>query len=255
MKAVICFVLGFVPLSAIAADWGDVTGTFVFDGKAPAPEKLKVEKDVAVCGNQGLVDESLLVSPQGGLQNVIIHIYVVRGTAAPPIHPDAKARSLVLDNKGCRFEPHVLCMSTADELVVSNTDPIGHTSKIDFFSNKPQNPTLPGGGKLSLKGQISSPEILPTPVTCGIHPWMKGWVFVQDHPYCAVSDANGKFTLENVPAGEWTFRLWHEKSGYVRGVDVASTTTDSRRGTFTMTVKPGANDLGEIKVPSSLFNN
>lgn len=257
MKVARCFAWGFalLPLSACAADWGDVTGRFVLDGKTPAPETVTVEKDVAVCGKFNLVDESLVVSPQGGLKNVIVHIYVRRGSSAPPVHPDVKSASRTLDNKGCRFAPHVLCMSTADELIVSNSDPIGHTSKIEFFANNPQNPTLAAGAKLSLKGQVNNPEILPSSVSCGIHPWMKGWVFVQAHPYSAVSDDDGNFVLENVPTGEWTFRIWHEASGYVRDVQVGSTKTDDRRGTFALTVKPGKNDLGEIKVPSSLFND
>jgi hypothetical protein len=257
MKLASCLTLGLA-LSILssageAADWGDITGTFVYDGTPPKPAPAKVDKDKAVCGALGLVDESVLVGKGGGLKNVVVYMYLRRGAKAPAAHPDVKPQELELDNKGCRFEPHVLCMTTSDTLTLANADPIGHSTKIDFFVNKPQNPALPAGGKLSLKGQITSAESLPSPVSCGIHPWMKSWILVQDHPFFAVSDENGKFTIKNVPAGKHTFRFWQEKAGYVRGVSVGSAKTDPRRGTIELTVKKGANDLGEIKVPASLF--
>lgn len=257
MKLANCFAVGVVVAlfssTGLAADWGDITGTFIYDGTPPTPEPAKITKDQAVCAGKGIVDESLLVSKKGGLKNVVIWMYPGRGKKAPAANPDVKPQTRVLDNKNCRFDPHVVCMTTQDELVLANNDPIGHSTKIDFFRNKPQNPSLPAGGKLSLKGQVSSAESLPSPVSCGIHPWMKGWVLVQDHPFFAVSDENGKFTIKNVPAGEWTFRIWQEKAGYLRGVSVGSDKTDSRRGTIDLTVKAGENDLGEIKVPVDLF--
>lgn len=257
MRVAICLAAGFCfsLLSSVgfAADWGDITGRFVYEGTPPTPEPAKITKDQAVCANKGLVDESLLVSKKGGLKNVVIWMYLGRGKKAPAASPDVKPQTLELDNKNCRFQPHVLCMTTDDELVLANNDPIGHSTKIDFFRNKPQNPSLPAGGKLSLKGQVNNAESLPSPVSCGIHPWMKAWVLVQDHPFFAVSDENGNFTIKNVPVGKWTFRIWQEKAGYLRGVTVGSGKTDSRRGTIELTVKKGTNDFGEIKVPSKLF--
>jgi len=247
------FFLAVVPLAAATADWGDVTGTFVVAGKTPVPAKREVNR--GVIGRLELIDNSLLVSPKGRLTNVVVHLHLRRGVILPSVRPAHEAKKPTLDIKGCRFEPHVLCMTIEDELTIRNADPVGHSAKIDFYSNKPQNPFLPAGGTLSLKDKSSRSEPLPTPVTSGIYSWMKAWVFVQEHPYHAVSDADGMFTIKNVPVGEWRFRLWHERSGYVRGVDIGDTKTHARRGTFVLTVKPGENDLGVIKVPSSLLSS
>lgn len=256
MRVTSCLAIGFALVlassTALAADYGDITGTFVFDGTPPKPEPAKVTKDEAVCAGRGLVDESLLVNKNGGIQNVAIWMYILRGEKAPAAHPDAKPQSLILDNMGCRFDPRVVCMSTQDELVLSNTDPIGHSTKIEFFVNKPQNPSLAAGAKLSLKGEITAAETLPAKVSCGIHPWMGAWVLVQEHPFFAVSNEEGKFTIKNVPAGKWTFRIWHEKAGYVADVAAGSAKTD-RGGRVEITVGKGVNDLGKISVPAKIF--
>jgi hypothetical protein len=53
----------------------------------------------------------------------------------------------------------------------------------------------------------------PFPVACDLHPWMRAWWLVLDHPYAAISDAEGKFTIADLPPGNYEFRVWHEKFG------------------------------------------
>jgi hypothetical protein len=79
---------------------------------------------------------------------------------------------------------------------------------------------------------------LPLKVTCDIHSWMNAYWVVTDHPYAAVSDADGKFKIENLPAGEHTFRVWHERQGYLNRE-------------YKVTVKAGANKLDPVKVPAA----
>jgi hypothetical protein len=75
------------------------------------------------------------------------------------------------------------------------------------------------------------------PVKCDIHPWMIGHVLILEHPYAALSDAKGAFTIEGLPEGTYDFRVWHESQGYVK-VD-----------TKDIEVKAGkATDLGTLKV-------
>lgn len=258
MIRITTLLLALVALAAnplCAADWGDVTGTFIFDGPIPKPDPAVINKDLEVCGKHNLVDESLLVSPNGGLQNVVVWIYA-RAGSEPTIHPsyaETEKAEVVLDNKNCRFAPHVLAMRTTQTLVLANSDPVGHSSKIDFFANNPVNPNLPAGGQMKLAGLVTQAERLPCPVSCGIHGWMRGHVLVQEHPYFAVADANGKFTIKNVPAGEWTFKFWHEKSGYVQEVNVGGKDETWKRGELKLDVKAGDNDLGMIKVKPAAF--
>lgn len=237
------------------ADWGDLTATFVFDGVAPKAKALVINKDEAVCGKHGLVDESLLVnSANNGIENVIVYLYVARGGKKPPVHESYKASEkapVICDNHQCRFEPHVTAVRTTQTLVAGNKDTIGHNMNVATLKNPAQNILIPAGGQLKLNMTIE--ESLPTPISCNIHPWMKGYLVVKDHPYVGVSDKNGKLAIKNLPAGKWTFQIWQESAGFVTGGKQNGKPVKWEKGRVEIDVKSGANDLGEIKLPSSVF--
>jgi len=238
--------------AAGAAEWGTLTGRFVLDGKAAAPVPIQVTKDQEVCGKHKLADESLIVGPKGELANVVVYL---RTPKSPAIHPDyAKSakQDVVLDNKNCRFEPHVSVLRAGQALLIKNSDPVGHNSKVDAIVNPAINVLIPQGGESEQKG-FTSEEGLPVKVGCNIHPWMGGWVVIRNNPYAAVSDEKGAFKLENVPAGtELEFQIWQEKSGYLKG-DSKQAKIDAK-GRFKIKLKAGNNDLGDIKVPPSAMN-
>ena len=97
------------------------------------------------------------------------------------------------------------------------------------------------------------PEVSPTPIACGIHPWMRGFLLVRDDPYAAVSDASGKLTIKNLPAGEWTLVVWHE-TGYITKAKQAGTPLDwGRNGRTKIVIKPGTNDRGGFMLPPEEF--
>jgi hypothetical protein len=84
---------------------------------------------------------------------------------------------------------------------------------------------------------------------------MSGWLLIKDHPYMAVSDANGKLQIKNLPVGRWTIQFWHEKAGYVSDVSKAGQATEWPRGRLEVEIKSGDNDLGSFQLPPSLFTN
>lgn len=240
---------------AFAADWGDLKIKFQATGPVKAAAKIDVNKDQAFCGKHGLKDESLVIAKDGSVANVFVYLYVGRGGKKPPVHPDyAKAAkaNVNLDNKNCRFEPHVLTVRTGQTLLIGNPDPVGHNSKVDTYSNPPINPIIPAGGVH--KKVFTLPERLPAKVSCSIHAWMNSWIIVQDHPYMGVTDKTGAVTIKNVPAGKWTYQVWHEKAGYVQDVTFGGKTTKWKRGRPTFTIKKGMNDLGTVKVATKIFS-
>jgi plastocyanin len=240
----------FVALAsrAASAQWGDLKIVFQVDGKAPPARKLPVDKDGKVCAdpkNPPITSEEFVVGENGGIKDVVVHL--VLGKEPLKIHPAYEAAKDVpveLDNLKCRFVPHVALVRTGQTLLMKNSDPVGHNANIQFRENS-INVLIPAKGEYPIKS-IGKPERLPAGVVCGIHPWMKGLVVVQDHPYMAVSDEQGVLTIENLPAGKHTFQFWQEGVGYVN--PSGNSTLRFLKGKVDIEIKSGENDLGVLKV-------
>jgi plastocyanin len=167
---------------------------------------LEVTKDVAVCGKEGHVDESLVVGANKGIQNVVVSIKGVKAGKAL----EALGASFVLDQKVCVYRPHVLVVPINKPVKILNSDGILHNIHTYGKKNPPKNIAQPKFKK-ELTETFAQPEAIP--VKCDVHGWMSAWIVAVDHPYYAVTDANGKFTIAEVPAGTYTVEFWQEKLG------------------------------------------
>jgi hypothetical protein len=236
--------------AAADGDWATLSGRIVFDGKPPVPKPIDTTKD-PTC-KEKLTTENILVSPDGGLANAVIMLR----TKKVPVHPDYKAAKgeVALDNKNCRFEPHVQVVQLAQQLMIKNSDPTGHNTNVAPIQprNTAFNQMLAQSAQ-PIPYKFAAEEGVPIPVKCNIHPWMSAWLVVREDPYAAVTDKDGRFTIKNLPAGkELEFRLWQEAAGYLKNATFKGGKTDAR-GTFKFKLKPGDNDLGDIKVSGSIF--
>lgn len=194
--------LGYQAVQVINA--GTIRGQVILTGPIPAPGVLPVLKNRAVCGEQ-VPDESLVVSPNRGVKNVAV---VVEGITAGKA---VQHRLAVLDNKACAFVPRVQTLVVGQTLELRNSDPILH----DAHAHLPSYETLFNLGlphwrrvrhTLRDTGRIS--------IDCNVlHTWMRAYLIVTAHPYATISDTEGRFSLEQVPAGTYTLRLWHERLG------------------------------------------
>jgi hypothetical protein len=242
-------VVPFCVASASAQEWATLTGRFVYDGKAPTPKDIDRSKDPNC--KVKLTEEDLLVDDKGGLANAVVTLR----TKGVPVNPayESSAKDVVeLDNKNCRFEPHVVIVRTTQTLALKNSDPTGHNTNIASISNDAINPILAAGAD-PLMHKFAKPEVRPVKVGCNIHTWMGAWVIVRSDPYAAVSDKSGTFTIKDLPAGkDLEFNLWHEKAGYLKNASFKGGKSDTR-GNFKIKLKPGDNDLGDIKVSGSIF--
>ncbi len=245
----------FFSSTALGQTWGDLSLRIVYDSdKLPKPAAIAAP-GVAFCGGLPLKDDALLVGGKDrGLANVFVYLFELDVTKVP-VHPSNATTAkdeVQMANKGCAFVPKAVGLQTTQQLLGLNPDPIGHSMKIDCFNNIGFNLAIPSGGQI--KPTFTKAETTPLEMTCASHGWMKGLVLIREDPYFAVSDASGKVTLANLPAGKWAFRIWHEKIGFVSGkATLAGQPVDWPRGRITWEIKPGKNDLGELLIKPEAF--
>ncbi len=227
--------------SQASADWGDLKMRFVYDGTPPTPQAID-----NVCSARPLVNESLLVDPKShGIANVVVYA-VGTGVKVHPSYEATAKTKVVVDNKDCRFDPHVTVLRLSQPLEFHNSDAVGHNANFAPLGGVAINPLLPAGGAVTYTcGRVQK---APQPLTCNIHGWMKAHILPLENPYATVSATDGMLELKSLPAGELEFQAWHEKRGYLALTDP---TWDN--GKFKVTIKPGTNDLGTVKVPPAMF--
>ncbi len=231
-----------------AQGWGTIKGKVVVDGKAPSlPEKVAKGanvKDANVCAVNAIPDKSIVVNDKGELANCFVYLYMRRGT--PDIHPALKTpanATVEFDQKGCEFFPHALVVRTDQDVKCISNDACGHNVHTYPLKNEAYNLLIGANDKTGAILKNPEAEPLPMQVTCDIHPWMRAYWLVIDHPYAVVTDAEGNFTIENLPEGKRDFRIWHERVGYVeRGLEVE---VKNGQVTDVGTIKVKAKDLEE----------
>lgn len=249
----VCLFVFALASQAPAAEWASLKGRFVFDGTPPSPVEITADKDVEVCGKHKLVNEELVVSDDKGIANVVLFVRSKGVTVHPDLEDGSKADPVVLDNKDCRFQPHVGFVQTGQTLTIKNSDSVGHNSNIATMKNSPSNSLVPSNGSSDVT--FSSDEAIPASVTCNIHPWMKAYLVICPNPYGVVSGADGSFEIENLPVGEeLEFQLWHEKGGYLDEFTLGGKKASAKRGRMDFTVEEGGTDLGDIVVDAKMFN-
>jgi hypothetical protein len=116
-----------------------------------------------------------------------------------------------MDQEPCMFVPRVVVVPAGGTVEFLNSDRLLHNLHSDSTGNPIINRTQPRGRTIPIV--FKKPEIIR--VDCDLHPWMRAWVVVADHPFYAVTNDQGEFILDNVPPGEYTLQLWQESLGAV----------------------------------------
>jgi plastocyanin len=181
-----------------------ITGTVKYSGAAPKPIKIDMSQDPACKGTNTV--ETLVVN-NGDLENAFVYVKDGLGNRTFDVPKDP----VVLDQKGCRYHPHVLGIMTGQKLEVINSDPTTHnihpTPKDNREWNESQPPNAP-----PIEKSFAREEIM-LPVKCNQHPWMKMYINVVKNPYYAVTDKEGKYALKGLPPGTYTIAVVQEKLG------------------------------------------
>ena len=191
-----CVVLGCLVLGAglASAQSGSVIGTISTSAKGTA--RVRVTIDQKVCGNE-LPDEAIVVDAQGHLANAVVTLTGVKRAAV-----DA-----VVTNEKCRFAPRVQLARPNAAIRTTSKDPVLHTTQAQLENGRTLfNVALPVPG-INVSKPVGPAGTVR--LSCNTHPWMRGWVVVTDDA-AAISGADGRFSLDNVPPGTYELRVWHE---------------------------------------------
>jgi plastocyanin len=192
-----------------AATAGSVTGRITFTGQPPKAEILRMGNDTACVASAGPnpQSEAVLVGADGGLKNVFVYVKdTLDGYAF-----DTPAEAVTLDQKGCVYVPRVFGVRVGQPINILNSDATVHNVHALPMQNQEFNESQPRQGMRTSR-IFTVPEVMVR-FKCDFHGWMAAYVGVMAHPFFAVTDAAGAFSLTGLPPGTYTIDAWHETFG------------------------------------------
>ncbi len=188
---------------------GTITGRVVFRGELPVLPQIQARKDRGVCGETTPFEALTVSTANRGVQQAVVFL---EGVARVEGH--APPGEAVLENRDCRFVPHVLAVRVGTELAVVNVDPVLHNLRAWLPERRHVfNVVQPAQGQVTRR-TIKRPGVMT--LTCDAHPRMLGYLLTFDHPYFAVTDSTGAFRIPGVPPGVYRVSAWHEGWTMVR---------------------------------------
>ena len=189
-------------------DGGAIVGTVRFEGEIPKRRRLEVSGADKPCHAKPIPNDDLVVSKDGNIRWAVVSIKKIdEGKSFPQVDPE---NPVVLDQRGCRFRPHLVVVPQSQPLKILNSDGVLHNVHLYAMKNEAFNRSMVGRVK-ELEVTFDRSERIR--VACDVHKWMGAWIVVAKHPYYAVTGKDGAFRLENVPAGTYTLQVWHERLG------------------------------------------
>lgn len=191
-----------------AAGTAAVSGTVTYaDGDPDTPIRMDADPVCQSLHADPVHTQKIVTDDQDHLANVFVYVKEgLQGKSFP-----APSESKVLDQKGCQYQPHVSGIQVGQKLVIRNSDPTLHNIHALPQSNEEFNQGQPFEGMESER-TFSQVEVM-VPFKCDVHPWMRSYMGVLDHPFYAVSSESGGFTIDELPAGTYTLEAWHEELG------------------------------------------
>jgi plastocyanin len=213
-----------------SADLGALHGAILFAGEVPERFALGAAS-APECKHHPEVDQRRndVIAEGGKLANVYVYI---KSGHDPARIPPAPSTAVTLDQRGCMYVPRVVALQLGQMLRVSNGDPTTHNVHLEARRNARANSSM-GKDQTPLEFRFDRAE-RPIHVKCDIHPWMGAAVFVEEHPWFAVTDEHGAFRIRDLAPGEYVVEAVHETLGEVAGkVTVAA----GRSTGFTLTIE------------------
>ena len=208
-KLIAVLSLGFIFSFCAFSQAGTISGTIKFDGTAPKFKEIKMDAD-PLCASQHttpVFPQSLVLGDGNTMGNVFVYVKSgLKSTTTP-----APTAAVVVNQKGCQYNPHVVAVQVGQHLQILNPDGTLHNVHALSKVNPEFNAAMP-----KFRTEITKTFDQAEPmfaIKCDVHPWMGAWMAVMPNSYFAVTNEDGKFSIENLPAGTYEIEAWHEKLG------------------------------------------
>lgn len=205
-----------------------LSGSVVLDGAPPAPRLIDMSAE-PVCRQmhpQGVKFSDVVTGPGGALADVVVFIRSGLGNYRFP----APSNPVQIDQKGCLYNPRIVALMVGQRLEIRNSDSTLHNIHSMARENPTWNRSEPEGATIF---ETFPRAELAVPLVCNVHPWMRGFAFVFDNPYYAITGAAGKFTIPNLPPGDYTMEAWQERYGVLdQAITIAPHSSVSLHFTF-----------------------
>lgn len=184
---------------------GSITGKVTFIGSQPTDATYKHKINQECCGNQVALDR-LVIGKNKGVQYTLLYL------KNPPAGSTAGMKAAVIDQRHCRYTPHLTIAAKGSNLEMVNSDPVLHTSHGYLYSGMERatafNIAQPIEGH-RLQQPLRKSGMVEVECDAG-HVWMTAWVWVTPSPYAVITDEQGEFSMDNIPPGTYTLVMWHE---------------------------------------------
>ena len=201
--AVLFFIVG-------QSDAASITGKVTYNGDVPQFKAIKMDADpVCLAKHSGDVLPETLVLGDATTKTVGNVLVRIAGGLAGKTYP-APTEPVVLTQEGCRYNPHVIALMVNQPIKILNPDGTLHNLHALPKVNAEFNLAMPNFRKEVTK-TFDKVETAPFPIKCDVHPWMGAWITVMDHPFFSVTQPDGAFKIDNLPAGTYEVEAWHEK--------------------------------------------
>ncbi len=183
---------------------GSISGKALYKGEdVPEDETLTLTSEQGLCGDT-LPAKKYLISPDKEIMNVVVYLADIKKGRKTPLDPVA------IDNIVCAFEPLVSVGYLGNKVINKNTDPVLHNFHGYIRGRTTYNIAIPTKG-MDVEREMKGLGIMT--IRCNPHPWMRAYVHIFNHPYAAVTDEKGEFSIIDIPAGSYEVRAWHEGFG------------------------------------------
>jgi len=223
---------------------GTLVGRVVYRGPRPRPATVPVERGREACGRSQTID-ALVLSRDGGVSGAVVSL------DGPP-RGVSDAPSVVFDQVGCRYVPHVATATVGAPIEFRNSDDLLHNVHVRWIAPEPAawfNLATPTKG-MSVRRPVDRAGVARAVCDAG-HTWMLAYLLVFDHPHHTVTDSEGRFRLSALPSGARTVRVWHEGWEVVGDVGGRPELSLPIEQTTTVTISPDAEASVEVEIRSS----